>query len=213
MARSESVPVYEQIIDELRRSYDGMVEERDRKEIAAWKMEERQHFLSLLQKEGKKKLLEIGAGTGVHGKFFQDSGLEVICTDLSPEMVKRCRKKGLSAYAMDFLTLGFPDGSFEAVYALNCLLHVSKRDLPRVLGAVRGLLQSDGLFYWGQYGGIEREGPWPGDHYEPKRFFSFLTDDQIREIATRLFELVSFKQVQLEGDDDFHFQSMVLRRT
>jgi SAM-dependent methyltransferase len=213
MARSESAPVYEQIIGELRQSYDRMVEERDKKELAAWKVEERQQFLSLLQKEGKKKLLEIGAGTGVHGKFFQDGGLKVICTDLSPEMVKRCRQKGLFAYDMDFLNLKFPVGSFEAVYAMNCLLHVSRRDLPRVLEAIRGLLQSDGLFYWGQYGGTEREGTWPEDHYQPKRFFSFLTDDQIREIATRLFELVSFQQVQLEGDAGFHFQSLVLRRT
>lgn len=67
--------MYDQTIDELRRSYDRMVEERDNKEIAAWKVENRQRFLSLLQKEGKEKLLGIGAGTGGDGKFLQDSGL------------------------------------------------------------------------------------------------------------------------------------------
>lgn len=203
--------MYSQVINDLRESYNRMVEERDKKEIVSWKMEERQQFLSLLQKENKENLLEIGAGTGVHGKFFQDNGLEVICTDLSPELVKRCQEKGLTAYTMDFLNLDFPDCSFDAVYALNCLLHVPQKDLPKVLKAIQALLKPGGLFYLGVYGGIEREGTWPEDHYEPKRFFSFLSDDQIREIATEFFELIYFKRIPLEGETDIHFQSMVLR--
>ena len=34
--------MYNQVIDELRRAYDRMVEERDKKEVVAWKTEERQ---------------------------------------------------------------------------------------------------------------------------------------------------------------------------
>lgn len=204
--------MYDQVISDLRQSYDGMAEERDKKEIASWKIEERCQFLSLLQNEGKKNLLEIGAGTGAHGEFFQDNGLEVVCTDLSPEMVKLCREKGLTAHVMDFLNLDFPDGSFDAIYALNCLLHVPRKDLPSVLKVLQALLKPGGLLYLGQYGGLEREGTWPEDHYEPKRFFSFLSDDQIKEIAAEFFQLLYFKQIPLEGETDFHFQSMILRR-
>ena len=204
--------MYDQVISDLRQSYNRMVEERDKKEIASWKTEERYQFLSLLQKEGRKNLLEIGAGTGTHGKFFQDSGLEVVCTDLSPEMVKLCREKGLTAYVMDFLELDFPDGSFDAIYALNCLLHVPRKDLPSVLRVIQALLKPRGLLYLGQYGGLEREGTWPEDHYEPKRFFSFLSDDQIKEITAEFFQLLYFKQIPLAGETDFHFQSMILRR-
>jgi len=205
--------MYDQVISDLRQSYNRMVEERDKKEIASWKTEERYQFLSLLQKEGRKNLLEIGAGTGTHGKFFQDSGLEVVCTDLSPEMVKLCQKKGLTAYVMDFLNLDFPDGSFDAIYALNCLLHVPRKDLPSVLKVIQGLLKPRALLYLGQYGGLEREGTWLEDHYEPKRFFSFLSDDQIKEITAEFFQLLYFKQIPLEGEPDFHFQSMILRRS
>ena len=204
--------IYNQTADELRQAYNHKVEERDKKEIAAWKVEEREQFLALFQRENKKKLLEIGAGTGIHGKFFQDSGLEVICTDLSPEMVKRCRQKGLEAYTMDFLSLEFPDNSFDAVYAINCLLHVPRKDLPKVLRDIRDSLQPGGLFYWGQYGGIEKEGMWSEDHYEPKRFFCLLLDEEIKKIAARQFQLVSFKRIDLDEESDVHFQSMVLRR-
>ena len=203
-------------LNDLRAAYDRNAEERENREVALWKVEERQKFLALLQREGKKKLLEIGAGPGKHGKFFQDSGLEVTCTDLSPEMVRLCREKGLTAYAMDFMNLDFPQQSFEAVYALNCLLHVPKDDLSSVLSNIQALLEPGGLFYVGIYGGVERAGVFPEDHHQPKRFFSYLTDAQLRSFTAQFFKEIYFKPILLEGDfkgePGFHFQSMILRR-
>jgi SAM-dependent methyltransferase len=203
---------YERVIKGLRRSYNRKAKERDGYEISTWKIEERDNFLSLLQKENKQRLLEIGAGTGQHGKFFQDHGLQVICTDLSEEMVEFCRAKGLTAHAMDFMSLDFPDCSFDAVFALNCLLHVPNKDLHPVLGTIRALLKPSGLFYLGLYGGREYEGTWPEDKYRPKRFFSFHTDEQIREIVSGCFRLLVFRRIPLDGESDLHFQSMILRR-
>ena len=208
----ESTATYAQVIKNLRQSYDSGAEARDRRAIPAWKIEVRDSFLSLLQQEGMRSLLEIGAGSGHYSKFFQDSGLEVVCTDLSPEMVRLCRAKGLAAHVMDFLDLDFPDGCFDAVFALNCLLHVPKVDLLRVLRAVRAVLKPGGLFYLGLYGGRDFEGIYAEDGYEPKRFFSFHTDQQMREAVSRFFELLTFKQIILEAERDVHVQSMILRR-
>lgn len=204
--------MYRQVIDDLRNAYDQKVAEREVRELIAWKATEREKFLTLLQNERKHKLLEVGAGTGLHGKFFLDNGLDVICTDLSPNMVTCCREKGLQAYTMDFLNLDFPTESFDAVFAMNCLLHVPRRDLPQVLAEIRDLLQPKGLFYWGQYGGIEHEGVFDDDHYTPKRFFSFLTDEQVKVYAAQYFEQHSFNCIDLD-DDEMHYQGMVLRRT
>ena len=210
--RARRTPVYEKLIDQLQSAYDLKAEERDEYEISLWKVEERDRFLSLLQREQKQSLLEIGSGPGQYGRFFQDNGLDVICTDLSPEMVRLCREKGLTAYEMDFLSLDFPDQSFDAVFALNCLLHVPGKDLYRVLGAIQTLLRPSGLFYMGVYGGKEHEGTWPKDKYEPKRFFSFHTDEWIQQAVAGFFELLYFRPITLEGEQDFHFQSIILRR-
>src|SRR6266581_9589800 len=188
--------MYDQITTSLREFYDNQAEERDNSEYPAWKQLERQQFLTRLQQEGKTSLLEIGAGPGRDSKFFQDHGLAVISTDLSPEMVKRCQQKGLTAYVMDFLHLDFPPGSFDAIYSFNCLLHVPAQDLPAVLQKIQGLLKPAGLFYLGVYGGIEHEGARPDDPNEPKRFFSFHTDEYMQEIARQFFELLYFKRVQ-----------------
>jgi SAM-dependent methyltransferase len=205
--------MYNQVITNLLEYYNCDVERRDNREYPAWKREERQHFLSLLQQEGKTSLLEIGAGTGTDSQFFQEQGLDVISTDLSPEMVKRCRQKGLTAYVMDFLHLDFPPGSFDAIYSFNCLLHVPAQDLPAVLQTLQGLLKLAGLFYLGAYGGIEREGAQPDDPDEPKRFFSFHTDEYMQEITRRYFELLYFKPIPIERGADLHFQSIILRRS
>lgn len=205
--------MYDQVITNLLEFYNSDVERRDNREYPAWKREERQHFLSLLQQEGKNSLLEIGAGTGRDSQFFQQHGLKVTSTDLSPEMVKSCQQKGLTAYVMDFLHLDFPPGSFDAIYSFNCLLHVPVLNLPTVLQKIQGLLKPAGLFYLGVYGGIEREGARPDDPNEPKRFFSFHTDEYMQEATRQFFTLLYFKRVHLEGEGDLHFQSMILRRS
>jgi SAM-dependent methyltransferase len=202
---------YEQVKAELRRAYDQMVEERDAREVPEWKVAERDSFLALLQAEGKRRLLEIGAGPGRDSLFLQEQGLEVVSTDLSPENVARCRAKGLTAYEMDFLHLDFPDESFDAVYALNCLLHVPRADLPAVLQAIQRVLKPDGLFYMGLYGGLDREGARLEDHYEPKRFFSYHTDEGIQEAVRPYFTIVKFGTIIFEEGPQ-HFQALTLRR-
>ncbi len=205
--------MYDDISQDLEKAYDRNAPEREASEISIWKQDLRQHFLTLLQKEKKTKLLEIGAGPGHFGKFFQDNGLDVICTDLSPEMVRLCRAKGLTAYVRDFLNLDFPESSFDALFALNCLLHVPKQTLPEVLGNLQRLLKPGGLFFYGVYGGIDFEGIREQDPQRPKRFFSFHTDTGIREIVGEYFELVEFQIVPLENRSDrIHFQAMIWRR-
>jgi len=171
-----------------------------------WKLDERAAFL---ERVGHGRLLEVGAGTGGDSLFFKENGLEVIATDLSAEMVALCRAKGINAYEMDFLSLEFPDESFDAVYAMLCLLHVPDADLDLVLRRLKALLRPDGLLFIGAYGGTGEEGTRPEDDHVPPRFFVFRTDEAILEAVQRRFELVGFHVVE---PDDFHFQSITLRK-
>ena len=197
----------------LRKAYDIKAKERDGQAPQEWKIRERNTFFALLHREQKKTLLEIGAGPGRDSLFFKDQGLDVVCLDLSPEMVKLCRRKGLIAHEMDFRDLQALEGTFDAVFALNCLLHLPEKDLPSVLGAIDAKLNPEGLFYMGIYGGLDHEGIWIEDTYDPKRFFSFYTDTRIKLILNDIFDIHTFRQIPLDDPaSEFHFQSITLRK-
>jgi len=203
-------PRYQDVTESLRTAYDGAVEHRDRTEKAPWKITERAGFLRRLRDEGCQRLLELGAGTGQDSVFFAGHGLQVVATDLSPKMVACCREKGLDARVMDLLHLDFPAESFDAVYALNCLLHVPNADLPAAGEVIASVLRPGGLFFLGVYGhDVAEEGPFEDGIHHPPRFFSWRTDEQIQQFARQRFDIVDFHVVAPQRQ---HFQSLTLRR-
>jgi SAM-dependent methyltransferase len=200
---------YQDVIGPLRTAYDAGADFRDGMVKAPWKLAERSAFRDRLVAGGARRLLEIGAGTGQDSVAFRDGGLAVVAVDLSPAMVASCTAKGLEAYVMDFLHLDFPPASFDAVYALNCLLHVPNADLPAVLATIRTVLRPGGLFFLGVYGGPESgEGTLDDDRHDPPRFFSWRTDEQLQDFVRPVFEIVDFHRIKVHGD--YWFQSLTL---
>jgi SAM-dependent methyltransferase len=204
---------YEEILSSLRAAYDTSAGDRDRRAgyKTPWKVAERAAFLERIRSDGRHDLLELGAGTGQDSVFFKDNGLAVVAIDLSTRMVEHCRAKGLDARVADFLHLGLPPGGFDAVYALNCLLHVPNAELGSVLESIRTVMRPAALFFLGVYGGRSHEGPLENDEHVPPRFFSLRTDDELQRMVAPYFEFVDFHTVPLK-EDDFHFQSLTLRR-
>lgn len=201
---------YEDVVGPLRTAYDGGAATRDAMVREPWKLAERQAFLDRVLESHGGRLLEVGAGPGQDSLFFQDSGLEVVAVDLSPLMVALCRDKGVEAHVRDVMHLGFEPESFDAVFTFNCLLHVPNRDLPAALEAIRTVLRPGGLFFLGVYGGDESsEGPLENDRHQPPRFFSWRTDEHLRDFVVGSFEIVDF-HVRVAGAD--RFQSLTLRR-
>lgn len=204
---------YEEVIGPLRAAYDMGADWRDGLPKEPWKQAERQAFMGRLAPGSR--LLEIGAGTGQDSAYFQAAGFDVVAADLSDAMVDRCLAKGIEAHVMDFLHLDFPAGSFDAVFAMNCLLHVPNLDLPAVLASVKTLLRPGGLFFVGVYGaedGTEgSEGPAEDDRHVPPRFFSWRTDEQLLGFAADAgLEVVDFHRVTT--DRGYLFQSLTLLR-
>ena len=196
----------------LRETYDKYAQDRESSVMQDWKLEERARFLSALQKEHKHKLLEIGAGTGRDSKFFQDQGFEVTCIDLSPAMIDLCSQKGLNALVLDMTKIDLPDHSFDAVYSMNSLLHLAKDEFSEVLLRINALLRPDGFFYLGMYGGCDFAGIWEKDAYTPKRFFSFFTDEKLKEETNKVFEIISFNKVEFDEGRQNHFQSLIVKK-
>ncbi|MGI8317085.1 class I SAM-dependent methyltransferase [Halobacillus mangrovi] len=206
--------IEQKLKQQLAEAYNAHSRNRDKSEMQDWKLYERASFLHQLTRTYKKYLLEIGAGPGKDSLFFQEAGLHVQATDLSPEMVEHCREKGLQAEVMSFDKLIFQDETFDAVWALNCLLHVPKNHLEQVLVGIKRVMKPGGLFYMGVYGGINQEGIWNEDFHRPKRFFSFYTDEVLESIVTKYFHLEAFHKIPQSSSNGgpTHFQGFILKK-
>ncbi len=199
--------------DDLSKAYDAGAYSRERSELPLWKQSERALFLRHVKERGLSRILEVGAGTGRDSRFFANAGLEVTCIDLSKAMVALCRDKGLNATVMDVCDLTFVDASFDAVYAFNSLLHLTKDELPDALREIHRVLRPGGLFYFGTYGGSDYDGVLEDDDHIPRRFFSFYEDEHILKVTQAVFECVSFQVIEVpESHNRFAFQSMLLQR-
>ncbi|CAK8996241.1 unnamed protein product [Durusdinium trenchii] len=199
----------------LQQFYDEDALKQNLREAEDWKLQAREEFAEVLRRRrlaqgSSYRLLELGSGTGRDAHFWSQQSIEVICLDFSPEMVKLCQGKGLTAHVYDFTqSLNFEDSSMNAVYCMNSLLHVPKKQLPSVLTEIRRVLMQDGVFYCGVYGGRDFEGPMMDDPSGQSRFFALYTDDGLKKILSEFFRIVSFASLDLQNGR-YKFQSAVL---
>lgn len=207
----EKSAMYNEIKDTIKEAYNKYAHLREKNGMQDWKIEERNSFLELMKSENKTSLLDIGAGHGRDSAFFMNNGIDVVAVDLSNEMIKLCSEKNIEAYELDFYNLHQLNRSFDTVWAMNSLLHVEKSNLPSVLQGIKNVLRPSGLFFMGVYGGDSSEGIWENDIYTPHRFFSSYTDDDIKNIVSKQFELVSFEKIETGGK--YHVQSIIMRNT
>lgn len=161
-----------EIKEQLIEFYNKNVDIRESTEKTWWKKILRARFLELLYEKNLNNFLELGAGTGQDSLFFMENGMDVTCIDLSTEHIKKCKKKNLNAILMDLYNMDFEDNSFKGIYAMNCLLHVPKKDLSRVLKEIKRVLSDEGILFIGNYGGKNFEAVKETTNGKGLRFFS-----------------------------------------
>jgi len=143
--------------------------------------------------------------------FFMEQGFNTVSIDISDEMINTCKEKGLEAFAMDFYKLEFSNETFDAIWSLNSMLHVSKKDFPIVLDEFHRVLKQEGLLYIGIFGGFDREGVLEGDNQVPKRFFNAYTDENIKKAFLQYFEIIKYENIDVKKDT-VHLQSLILKK-
>ena len=196
--------------DGLVKSYEKYTHERASQSSEEFKVRERSEFLKFLKDEGRETLLEIGCGHGHDAQFFQSQGLRILAVDNTPTMVELTADKGIPARVLDCYDLGEINERFDAVYTMNCLLHIPKQDFDRILCLISERLNEHGLMYLGIWGDQDFEGIWEEDRYEPKRFFSFWKTEVLLEVLQRSFSLAYYRR--LEPREGRVFNSFIVRK-
>lgn len=143
-------------------------------------------------------ILDLGSGPGRDALFFKERGLKPVCVDISPEMAKVCREKGLEAVVMDMENLAFSNESFDGVWAYASLLHVPKIIIRSVLDNIYRVLRSEGVFYVGM-----KEGDFQG--FIPNqlvpiycKFMALYSDEEFRKFLDEKFEILNFSKTEAD---------------
>lgn len=194
----------------LKEFYNQEAGLRNLSEKQEWKKNQRDKFLSYIKSEDKNSLLEIGAGTGTDSQFFMNCRLNVVAVDLSIEMVKLCKEKGIEAYELDFYNISNLNRKFDCIWSMNSLLHVPKTDLLKVLNEISSVLNEKGLFYMGVYGGEDSEREFVNEVANTPRFFSSYSEDKLKEVLSEVFDIIEFEQIDVGRNMDF--QAVIMRK-
>lgn len=194
----------------LKEFYNQEAGLRNLSEKQEWKKNQRDKFLSYIKSENKNSLLEVGAGTGTDSQFFMNCRLNVVAVDLSIEMVKLCKEKGIEAYELDFYNISNLNRKFDCIWSMNSLLHVPKTDLLKVLNQISSVLNEKGLFYMGVYGGEDSEREFVNEVANTPRFFSSYSEDKLKEVLSEVFDIIEFEQIDVGRNMDF--QAVIMRK-
>ena len=191
-------------------SYEKYALEREYNAPDEFKEREGGEFLQYLRDEQRSSILELGCGPGHDAKFFQEQGFQVFAVDNAPAMVRLAREKGVSARVLDCYNLDQMSETFDAVYSMNCLLHIPQADIDEIFDLIAARLVEDGLIYVGVWGGDDFEGILERDTYEPKRFFSLRRTETLLKVLQKSFRLEYYRR--LEPRDGTCFHSVIARR-
>jgi len=126
--------------------YDGVADWYDTEfQPDALESEQWETLVRLLDKPSGE-LLDIGCGTGAYDVGLTALGWDVTGVDVSEDMLRRARAKGVSALQADATSLPFDDASFDA--AISMFTHTDFDDFPAVLREIARVLKPAARFVY-----------------------------------------------------------------
>ncbi len=150
-------------------------------------------FLQLIEALDPK-ILDVGCGNGKDTAYLMVKGATVVGIDYSSNMLQEAKRHVQDGvfHLMDMRNLGFPNNTFDGVWANGCIYHVPKVELSQVLKEVIRVLKPLGIFSFNA-----KAGTGEGLEDNPKsfaggpRFYAYYTISETKECLQKAgFEVV-----------------------
>src|SRR3989344_4008630 len=117
-----------------------------RKEKSSFHARKMEKIFFWVEKKGKRKVLEIGAGTGTYTKLLEEHFKDVTATDLRKEMIDLLKKKKIKAKVAvaDCLELPYKKASFDMVVGISLFHHIARNDRGKFFMEMNRVLKKGG---------------------------------------------------------------------
>lgn len=106
------------------------------------------NYQDILDKNGKKLILDLGCGNGADSLFLVENGYNVLATDFSKEALKNVSQNigGISIKQFDMRkTFPFKDNSFYLIIADLSLYYFSEKETITILNEIKRILVNGGV--------------------------------------------------------------------
>lgn len=150
----------------------------------------------LLLLPGQAVLLDLGCGAGQDARYLSKLGHRVIGLDRTMPLLQFAKRRARSVPFLlaDMRALPIRSGRLHGIWTAASLIHLPKREVARVLAALRQLLKPQGLlagtFIYGSNSCMNRTGWMPGRY-----FARWKIDELARTLRKAGWEVLSIRVV------------------
>lgn len=173
-------------------------------------MELLSEFVTMLGAEGRRRVLDIGAGPGTDAAAFTAVGLDYVGVDLSPHNALSARGRGHLVVPASLFDLPFAASTFDAGWSLSTLMHVPVTEFHLAMRAIVDSLSPGSPLAIGLWGGDEREFVTDPNASGHRRLFSLRHAEHNQELLSAHGAIERFETWHA-GPSDWEYQFAIVR--
>lgn len=195
---------------DLRCYYEAEAEQRVRRTLLGRRVGLVADFIRELESEGRRSVIDIGAGPGLDGEQFVAAGMEYVGVDLALGNARLAAERGVTVLQADLCALPVRHDAFHAAWSMSTLMHLPAERVGKAVRQIADVLQPGSPIVVGVWGGdhgdVVSEKGIPGQ----RRLFSLRSLDRNAALLANGGKIESTTTWDF-GDDAWEYQVFRIR--
>jgi ubiquinone/menaquinone biosynthesis C-methylase UbiE len=196
--------------DDLAAYYDAEARSGSRVAARGFRVALREEFADVVRAEGRRRVIDVGAGPGVDTMGWVADGFETVGVDLGVENCGIAARSGLAAVAGSLYHLPFATASFDALWTMSTFVHVPLDRRDEALAEMVRVLKPNSPMGIGTWGGRDFEGVPEFGEFRPYRFFALAAHDRWQSMLSRHGTVEQFRTFEPTDPSGWEYQFAVL---
>lgn len=168
-------------------------------------------FVALLRAEGRRSVVDVGAGPGLDVGHFHDAGFDTVGVDLTPGNVAEMSSRGLVGICGSIYAPPLASASFDAVWCMSTLVHVPDDRFGEALAGLIALARPGAPVAIGTWGGFDFEGISEHGDLRPYRFFALRNHERFAAMLAEHATVEHVETMVVEPGSRWEYQFAVVR--
>lgn len=195
---------------DLRAYYEREAELGRRGPVRANRLRARNEFIELLEREGRRRVLDLGAGPGIDVVGFVEAGIICVGLDLAVGNSRLAASRGLHVITGSMAAPPFVSGSFDAGWSMSTFMHVPRADAADVAREMVAPLQAGAPLMVGLWGGPQRDEVDTTQLEGEQRLFSLRSTELNLDLLSAAGATEHIETWDV-GPDDWEYQLFLIR--